>query len=76
MLITSAATVHQVDEAPANVKATEVPGLWLQISPSEGQKCSRCWHHRDEVGQDTSHPELCERCIENIDGDGEIRAYA
>jgi isoleucyl-tRNA synthetase len=76
VLITSAATVHEVDAAPADVNATEVPGLWLQIGPSDGQKCSRCWHHRDEVGQDTLHPELCERCIENIDGKGEIRAYA
>ncbi|MFT4937099.1 MAG: isoleucyl-tRNA synthetase [Paraglaciecola sp.] len=76
VFITSAATVHQVDVAPADVKATEVAGLWLQIRPSEGKKCTRCWHYRDEVGQDTLHPELCERCIENIDGDGEVRAYA
>ena len=25
-------------------------------------KCGRCWRHKPEVGSNTAHPELCERC--------------
>ncbi len=25
-------------------------------------KCSRCWRHRESVGESTVHPELCDRC--------------
>ena len=48
----------------------------IEASPSEHAKCVRCWHHRAEVGQNDSHPQLCGRCIDNIDGDGEKRLYA
>ena len=43
---------------------------------SKHTKCVRCWHHREDVGSHTVHPELCGRCIENVDGAGEIRRYA
>jgi isoleucyl-tRNA synthetase len=50
--------------------------LWVQVLPSEHAKCVRCWHHREDVGNNAEHPELCGRCIENVDGDGEIRRFA
>ncbi|MFT5995538.1 MAG: isoleucyl-tRNA synthetase, partial [Glaciecola sp.] len=34
------------------------------------------WHHKPEVGIDPKHPELCNRCIDNVDGKGEVRHYA
>lgn len=76
VLITSAAKVEVVEAAPGNVTATEVEGLWLSIQSSDGLKCSRCWHHRTDVGTHEAHPELCGRCIENVDGSGEKRDYA
>ncbi|MFT5312176.1 MAG: isoleucyl-tRNA synthetase [Paraglaciecola sp.] len=76
VLITSAAKVHTVEAAPKEAISTAVDGLWVQISPSEGTKCSRCWHHLPDVGSHELHPELCGRCIENVDGAGEMRAYA
>jgi isoleucyl-tRNA synthetase len=36
----------------------------------------RCWHHREDVGADPAHPELCGRCVENVAGTGEVRRYA
>jgi isoleucyl-tRNA synthetase len=36
----------------------------------------RCWHHRPDIGTDANHPELCGRCVTNLDGDGEERHYA
>ena len=76
VFITSSASVEQVDSKPADATETEVPGLWLHISASEGKKCARCWHHREDVGSDETHPELCKRCVTNVDGEGETRAYA
>lgn len=39
-------------------------------------KCARCWHRRDDVGTHPEHPEICGRCVENVDGEGEVRLYA
>ena len=48
----------------------------VQAIASEHEKCVRCWHHRPEVGSHDKHPELCGRCIDNVDGEGEKRQYA
>jgi isoleucyl-tRNA synthetase len=39
-------------------------------------KCERCWHVRDDVGGAAEHPTLCGRCISNLHGGGEVRAFA
>ncbi|MGJ4727841.1 isoleucine--tRNA ligase [Luteimonas sp. SDU101] len=38
-------------------------------------KCVRCWHHRADVGADAGHPQLCGRCVSNVDGPGEDRRW-
>ncbi|MDO5611227.1 MAG: isoleucine--tRNA ligase [Pseudomonadota bacterium] len=52
-----------------------VAGLSVLATPSEKPKCVRCWHRRADVGSDAEHPELCGRCIDNIDGPGEDRRW-
>lgn len=76
VLITSTAEVRPAGEAPEQAVATEVPGLKLRILKSEHAKCGRCWHHRADVGTHAEHPELCGRCVENIEGAGEVRHHA
>jgi len=49
--------------------------LWIDISRSERTKCTRCWHHRADVGSDPAHPELCSRCVVNLQDDGEVRRH-
>lgn len=39
-------------------------------------KCARCWHRRDDVGKHAEHPDICGRCVENVDGKGEERFFA
>jgi isoleucyl-tRNA synthetase len=78
LMITSAARVHQVSAAPADAVAAEsVPGggVWIRVQASKASKCVRCWHHREDVGQSSEHPELCLRCVGNISGAGETRRY-
>lgn len=76
VLITSKAQVFTLAEKPDNVEATSDPGLFILVEKSVDEKCARCWHHKAEVSKDPKHPQLCNRCIENIDGQGEERSYA
>ncbi len=50
--------------------------LWVAVVPSAHAKCSRCWHHREDVGGHAGHPALCGRCVENVEGAGEQRRFA
>ncbi|WP_222928167.1 isoleucine--tRNA ligase [Luteimonas viscosa] len=38
-------------------------------------KCVRCWQHRGDVGSHATHPQLCGRCVSNIEGPGEDRTW-
>ncbi|MCC5855598.1 MAG: isoleucine--tRNA ligase [Idiomarina sp.] len=76
ILLTSAARVQPLSDAPASAQATELEGLKVVVARTEHNKCTRCWHHREDVGQHAEHPELCGRCVTNVAGDGETRVYA
>ncbi|MFJ4434351.1 isoleucine--tRNA ligase [Pseudomonas sp. NPDC089395] len=76
VLITSAASVVPFTQAPAEAVATEVEGLKLKVVKSGHAKCGRCWHFRADVGSHPEHPEICERCVDNLSGSGEVRHYA
>ncbi|MEM6406175.1 MAG: isoleucine--tRNA ligase [Pseudomonadota bacterium] len=76
VLITSAAQVRPLAQAPATAVATDHPGLKLEIQASVHPKCPRCWHHRPDIGQDPHHPDLCVRCVQNVAGIGEQRQQA
>ena len=49
---------------------------WKRHNKTLNKKCERCWHSRPEVGSIKDHPQLCSRCLENIEGNGETRLYA
>ena len=50
--------------------------LKISVSKSSAEKCVRCWHRNKSVGSSKKHPELCNRCEENLDGPGEDRRFA
>ncbi|MFV2032409.1 MAG: isoleucine--tRNA ligase, partial [Gammaproteobacteria bacterium] len=78
LLITSEARLAPIGELK-NADPVQLAGdhqFAVVVVASGHTKCVRCWHHREEVGSHHTHPELCARCIENVDGDGEIRRYA
>jgi isoleucyl-tRNA synthetase len=64
VLITSAASVEPAEN------------LAVQVRPSAGTKCERCWHWRDDVGRDAAHSAICGRCVSNLHGPGEARKVA
>ncbi|MFI0376670.1 MAG: isoleucine--tRNA ligase [Candidatus Thiodiazotropha sp.] len=76
VLITSHARVSGFEEKPADAVVDEELKLAVSIAASSHEKCVRCWHHREDVGSNAEHPQLCGRCVENVDGDGEPRHFA
>ncbi|MEH6436099.1 isoleucine--tRNA ligase [Massilia sp. DD77] len=48
----------------------------VTVTPSEAEKCERCWHYRRDVGHDHAHAGLCGRCVSNLFGSGEPRRFA
>jgi len=76
VLISSYAALLPADPGHADTLPTEIDGLELKVRASDKPKCVRCWHHRADVGIHAGHPELCGRCVENVDGAGETRRYA
>ncbi len=79
VLITSYACVHPEAEAPdANTKFDLESGESISVSveKSSHKKCTRCWHLREDVGSHSEHPDLCGRCVDNVEGEGETRHYA
>src|SRR5580693_771315 len=76
LLITSQAHVVETDTPPDSTVPTSEPGVWIEVKPSSQPKCVRCWHLRGDVGSDPRHPELCARCVVNVEGPGEERKFA
>jgi isoleucyl-tRNA synthetase len=78
-LITSEASLRDAAERPAEaIPATSVAksGAFISVRPSTERKCGRCWHLRPDVGADPRHPDVCLRCVSNVEGPGEIRRFA
>jgi isoleucyl-tRNA synthetase len=67
VMITSQARIVRVDDAGE---------AGVVVHPSRAMKCERCWHWRDDVGQDAAHPTICGRCVSNLHGAGEARTVA
>lgn len=79
VLITSEARVHAYEERPADAIEVEdfaADALSLRMTPSKHKKCERCWQYRVDVGSDSAHPEICARCVCNVEGPGETRRFA
>ena len=76
LLITSEAQVVAIDTPPAGAVPTSEPTVWIEVKPSGQPKCVRCYQLRRDVGRDPRHPELCARCVVNVEGSGEERQFA
>jgi isoleucyl-tRNA synthetase len=77
--ITSHARVQRLEGAPPvdAVPATNTgrSGVWIAVKPTSDPKCVRCWQRRPDVGSNPEHPEICGRCLTNIEGPGELRRF-
>jgi len=74
ILLVSAVRLGPVSDAD---EAAEIDGSMLRVAvrPTDAPKCVRCWHHRNDVGNEAEHPELCARCVANVTDAGETRRW-
>ena len=47
-------------------ESKDIEGLRIIVEAAGGTKCERCWHYRDQVGENADHPQLCPRCAEAL----------
>ena len=79
VLITSYAGVYKDTDKTPSASHHKLSGgdeFWLSVRASAHAKCIRCWHHREDIGTHEQHPEICGRCVENVEADGEVRHFA
>ena len=67
VLITSQASVRRADSAGEER---------IEAQAISDPKCARCWHWRADVGSDPARPEICGRCVIDLDGGSEGRTHA
>jgi isoleucyl-tRNA synthetase len=67
LCITSGLTFVDGD-APADAHRVEdVDGVAVVVETASGEKCERCWKVLDEVGSNSYHPTVCNRCADAVD---------
>lgn len=78
VFITSKANVFlDTDNNFGTPVVTDNGSFSIQITPSKNTKCVRCWHRVEDVGQNEKYPDICLRCVENIESEsGEKRVFA
>jgi len=60
VLIVSRVELKEVHDLPLK------PDFLVKVSKSKNKKCERCWNYREAVGEDATHPTLCDRCVEAV----------
>ena len=73
--ITSELKIADLADKPADAVRVEGLDAWVVAKPSAATKCVRCWHYREDVGSHADDPELCARCVDNVEGQGETRRW-
>ena len=67
IFIVSEAVLFKSEKLDETYKSSDVEGVSIRISPAEGEKCERCWVHGSEVGLNSEHPTICNRCLDALD---------
>ncbi len=74
MAITSGATIKNA-AIPGNAQKTEDQlNIGVVITLAKGEKCQRCWKVLEEVGQNQTYSDLCNRCVSVIEQPAPSRA--
>ncbi|MGB0134536.1 isoleucine--tRNA ligase, partial [Dokdonella sp.] len=73
--ITSGLQLADIADKPTDAVRVEGLDAWVVAKPSSAAKCVRCWHYRADVGSHADDPELCARCVVNVEGQGETRRW-
>jgi isoleucyl-tRNA synthetase len=75
LFLVSELRLHPLADQPADAAKGEGTEAWILARPTTHAKCIRCWHYRADVGSNPEHPEICARCVDNVEGPGEDRRW-
>ena len=76
VFIVSSCNITLGDESDNYLIDDDLNKFSISISKSKYKKCERCWHYHESVGTIEGSSSICERCFDNVHGDGECRTYA
>jgi isoleucyl-tRNA synthetase len=76
LLITGDARVANSSALPGTAVKASQEDVWIEVKPSTNPKCVRCYQLRADVGSNPNHPQICGRCVINVEGLGEERYFA
>jgi isoleucyl-tRNA synthetase len=76
LLITGQADVAMTAAIPESAVKASQEDMWIEVKPSSNLKCVRCYQLRGDVGSNPNHPQICSRCVLNVEGPGEERRFA
>ena len=71
VFIVSKVRLVEAESIEAGVEAVDIPGMLIQVKPASAEKCSRCWVHDETVGTDANQPEICNRCVKELEAQSE-----
>ena len=43
------------------------PEVGVEVRRAQGEKCQRCWRYPGDVGSDSKHPGICQRCVRAVE---------
>jgi isoleucyl-tRNA synthetase len=66
VFIVSKVRLAEAESIEAGVEAVDIPGMLIQVKPASAEKCARCWVHDESVGTDADQPEICGRCVDEL----------
>jgi isoleucyl-tRNA synthetase len=67
------AQLFVVSKVTLEKKNGAVPGAFsgemvdVKVEKSEARKCARCWRYLESVGNNSNHPDLCDRCASVVE---------
>jgi len=67
LFIVSSADIVPINDLEDGSKAEGLEGLKIRVTPSEDEKCERCWVHDPTTGDDDQHPTICRRCLNALE---------
>ena len=70
VFIVSRVRLAETDSMDSGIEAVDIPGLLVKVNPASAEKCARCWVRDETVGTHSEQPEICSRCVRELDAAG------
>jgi len=62
----SQVNIEKKEKLDSGFISQKYPDVRIVVKKADGTKCVRCWNYSVSVGNDKSHPLICDRCIKAL----------